>query len=385
MLTVRRQNARVAINIRERNDYFTPSQSLFCDHCTHVADRYKLGAELMRKESVQDIDYGVVRGISIDDEKLFTVTTSHTRRYARAVVLAVGPANVPKIPHLPSMSNVQDTMPQACHSMQIQQFPDPVVQSRIDAKSPTNILVVGGGLTSAQLSDLAVRRGVTKVWHVMRGPCRVKHFDVDLQWMGKYKNAEQARFWSADSDGERLEIIKSARGGGSITPTFNKRIRSHVASGKVALQTETRIVDAKFEKKDGRGAWTVTTEPPVDDMPAIDYIYFATGIQTDFSALPYLQTMLAKFPIHGHGGLPCLNNDLMWKDDIPLFMAGRLAALRLGPAAANIGGAKVGAERIAWAIEDMLSYQGEMRLRTAVSRAAASLDICLDMKTCIAH
>ena len=43
----------------------------------------------------------------------------------------------------------------------------------------------------------------------------------------------------------------------------------------------------------------------------------------------------------------------MWKDDIPLFMVGRLAALQLGPAAPNIGGAKIGAERVAWAIEDL--------------------------------
>lgn len=28
----------------------------------------------------------------------------------------------------------------------------------------------------------------------------VKPFDVDLEWMGKYKNVEKAAFWSADSD-----------------------------------------------------------------------------------------------------------------------------------------------------------------------------------------
>ncbi|KAM4060966.1 l-lysine 6-monooxygenase (NADPH-requiring) domain-containing protein [Hirsutella rhossiliensis] len=353
----KRQEARVAINLRERNDYFTPSKSLFCDHCQLVAKRYELESTILRQETLGDIEYGVVREISVDDEKLFTVTTNSTRRYAKAVVLAVGPANVAEIPRLPSMTEKGDlaSTRQVCHSMHIQSFPDPVVQARMDAGRTSNILVVGGGLTSAQLSDLAIRRGVTKVWHLMRSRCRVKHFDVDLQWMGKYKNAEQARFWSADSDDERLEIIKKARGGGSITPLFQKRLKKHVASGRLELREQTRLADAKFMEEEGIGAWAVTTDPPVEGLPLFDFIYFATGIQTDFSSLPYLRKMMDKYPIQGHGGLPCLNEDLMWADGVPLFLVGRLASLRLGPAAPNIGGAKLGAERVAWAVEELVS------------------------------
>ncbi|KAK7413772.1 hypothetical protein QQX98_007339 [Neonectria punicea] len=354
-----KQEARITINLRERNDYYTPSTALFCDHCEKVADRYNLGSEFIRKESVEHVDYGIVKGISIDDEKLFTVTSNQVRRYARTVVLAVGPANVAKIPRLPSMPPAE-SMPQACHSMHIERFPDPIVVERIKARRATNVLVVGGGLTSAQLSDLAIRRGVTKVWHVMRGPLRIKHFDVDLEWMGKYKNAEQARFWTADSDDERLEIIKTARGGGSITPLFHKRLKKHLATKKLEMHTETSLVDAKFDDTDGNGMWTVQTNPPIEGLPAMDYIYFATGIQTDFSSLPYLQTMLQKYPIEGRGGFPCVNEDLMWNDDVPLFMMGRMAALQLGPAAPNLGGAKVGAERIAWAIEDLVPRPGAL-------------------------
>ena len=28
----------------------------------------------------------------------------------------------------------------------------------------------------------------------------VKHFDIGLSWMGKFKNYEKAAFWSADTD-----------------------------------------------------------------------------------------------------------------------------------------------------------------------------------------
>ncbi|KAM0083147.1 hypothetical protein ACKRZS_005093 [Fusarium odoratissimum] len=350
----RRQEARVDINVRERNDYYNPSTSLFCDHCEKVAARYNLSSNMIRKEALQHLDYDEVKGISIDGEKLFTVTSNKVRRYARTVVLAVGPANVAKIPHIPSMPD--EKLPQTCHSMHITEFPDPIVKARIAAKKTTNILVVGGGLTSAQLTDLAIRKGVTKVWHVMRGPLRIKHFDVGLEWMGKFKNAKQAQFYYADSDDERIEMIKEARGGGSITPVFHKRLKKHLLSKKLELFTETSLVDAQFDAENG--TWSVQTSPPID-MPAMDYMYFATGIQTDFSSLPYLQTILEKYPIEGRGGFPCINNDLMWNDEVPLFMMGRLAALRLGPAAPNLGGAQVGAERVAWAIEDRVARPGE--------------------------
>jgi hypothetical protein len=318
-----------------------------------VADRYHLGAELLRKETLTDLGYSVVRGVSIDDEKLFTITTNKVKRYARVVVLAVGPANRPKLPALPSIPDSLAATPQACHSMQIKQFPDPIVQKKMEAGRPTTVLVVGGGLTSGQLSDLAVRKGVTSVWHIMRGPMKVKHFDVGLEWMGKYKNAEQARFWTADSDLERLEMIKEARGGGSMTPLFHKRLKKHVASERLKIVTETQIKDAKLEAVNGESTWTVTTEPAIPGLPRFDYIYFATGIQSDFTTLPYLQKMLENYPIPGYGGFPCVTENLMWRKDIPLFLVGRLAALQLGPAAPNIGGAKIGAERVAWAIEDL--------------------------------
>lgn len=44
----------------------------------------------------------------------------------------------------------------------------------------------------------------------------------------------------------------------------------------------------------------------------------------------------------------------MWKADVPLFMTGRFAALRVGPGAANLEGARLGAERIVWGLKDVL-------------------------------
>ena len=57
--------------------------------------------------------------------------------------------------------------------------------------------------------------------------------------------------------------------------------------------------------------------------------------------------LLKHYPMGSMGGLPCLNDDMMWRNDVPLFVTGRLAGLRLGPGAPNLIGASIGPERIA--------------------------------------
>ncbi|CAK7210968.1 hypothetical protein SCUCBS95973_000971 [Sporothrix curviconia] len=397
----------VDINERDRNDYFTPSRQLFVDHCNSVRDRYGLASGILKQETLQDVAYGVVPGVSLTDhdgegdEQLFTVTTDRVRRYARIVVLAVGPANAARVPAatIPGLAEAarqlaadkgldtgevatgldgETLYPQAGHTFHLRQVPDPLLAARIrqPGSSTTNVLVVGGGLTSAQITDLLVRHGVTRVWHLMRGPnVVVKYFDVDLSWMGKYRVREQARFWSADTDEERLAIVQEARGGGSLTPQFAKILKKHVAAGRVRLCTSTQVTSMSFQKdahsKDGGGFWHVTTSPPVEDLPPMDHVYFATGIDTDVQRLPYLQTMQKQFPIETIGGFPCLTEDLQWAPGVPLFCSGKLAMLRIGPAAPNIGGVKLAAERIGLAVEDLLRRQRRQQQRRAGTAAAA--------------
>ena len=105
--------------------------------------------------------------------KLFTVSTNKGRHYAKIVVLAVGPGNKAHIPGLMPSDRVEG----ACHAMHIDTLPSPNVKAKIAARTPTNILIVGGGLTSAQIADHAVLSGVSKVWLIMRGP--LKSMSVD--------------------------------------------------------------------------------------------------------------------------------------------------------------------------------------------------------------
>jgi hypothetical protein len=152
-------------------------------------------------------------------------------------------------------------------------------------------------------------------------------------------------------------MLKSARGGGSITPRFAKTLQSHIHSGRTALHTNTTVQTQLYNPTSQ--TWSLTTNPPIPDLPEIDYIYFATGVQSDISTLPFMQKMMADYPLEVRDGLPTLTDDLAWRDDVPLFCAGKFAGLRLGPGAANLEGARAGAERIVLAVEKVLG-EGEV-------------------------
>ena len=149
---------------------------------------------------------------------------------------------------------------------------------------------------------------------------------------------------------ERFEMMAEARNGGSITPRYRKILDAHVQTGKIALHTHTTLQSIRWDPD--LNQWVAVTVAPPLALPAIDYIVFATGIQSNAKTIPLLQSMHKDYPIEHVGGLPCLNDDLMWADEVPLFVTGRLAGLRLGPGAPNLVGARVGAERIAWNVED---------------------------------
>ncbi|KAI4613279.1 hypothetical protein J4E83_007692 [Alternaria metachromatica] len=363
------------VDERDRKDYFVPRTDLFDAHCEEVIKRYRLGKDLLRKESVVNIEYDniskfddadldsvVSDDVMADERKVFRVSTDQGVRFAHLVVLAVGPGNAPSIPPVPGLP-AQRPHEGFAHAMQIKQFPPPHVMAKVKARQSTSMLIVGGGLTSIQLADLAIKRGVNKVWMLMRGPLKVKHFDVDLEWVGKFRNFKQAEFWTADTDEERFEMIVQARNGGSMTPRYRKILDTHVAHGKIELQTYTQLQSVSWDQSSKTWACEAASTDSEPKLPSIDYMVFATGIQSDIRTIPYLQNIQQEYPIKYVGGLPCLNEDLMWDDDVPLFVTGRLAGLRLGPGAPNLVGARVGAERIAWNVDDALKKLGKLSNR----------------------
>jgi hypothetical protein len=167
--------APATVDERDRKDYFTPSSRLFGDFVSSVVGRYGLEDEedgIVREERVEDVRFGVVPQFSAagGSEKLFTVKSAGGNvHYAKAVVLAIGPGNAPRIPK--PFDGVGMGHEGACHALTLRGeggLPK-ALKAKVAAGKKTNVLVIGGGLTSAQVGDLVLKQGVTKVWHLMRG------------------------------------------------------------------------------------------------------------------------------------------------------------------------------------------------------------------------
>ncbi|KAF2417125.1 hypothetical protein EJ08DRAFT_690859 [Tothia fuscella] len=304
------------INERERHDYFAPSATAFQWFCAECVERYSL-QNVVVQDSVESLDYDFVPGIRMDEKRLFSLGTkksaylARTRGFAHALELESDHAIVP-----------------------------PRIRRRIRDSQATTVLVIGGGLTSAQVADSLLQQGVSKVILVLRGPLKIKPFDVDLAWVAKWRNQQKAAFWTADDIQERLAMAKAARDGGSVTPRFAKILRNWIAEGKLQLCTHTE--------------WVIETVPLVTNMPAFEHVVFATGLNSDVKTMPVLRTINDKYPIESSGGLPLIKDNLMWRKDVPLFVTGKMAMLQVGPGAGNLEGARLCAERVAWGVINML-------------------------------
>lgn len=145
-------------------------------------------------------------------------------------------------------------------------------------------------------------------------------------------------------------MMKEARGGGSVNPEYKKLLMKLEKEGKVEIKEHTRVIGA--ERDDQRKMWKLALN--TGGEPLVDCVVYATGIAADLNNVKALKRLMEQAPLEMVGGMPCLTNDLMWNDEIPLFFTGRLAGLRLGPAAGNLEGARQGAERIAWKVGELV-------------------------------
>ena len=159
-------------------------------------------------------------------------------------------------------------------------------------------------------------------------------------------------------DPERLQTILLARNGGSITPPFAKIMNSHIESSRLTVLTHTTIASKQFSPH--TRSWSIsTTPPPAVVLPPIDYIIYCTGKTNDVNLIPFLEPVRRQYPIDTEGGFPCLTADLAWSEEVPLFVTGQLAALRLGPGAGNLEGARESEERVVWGLEACLGRGDE--------------------------
>lgn len=379
----------VDVNMRDWKDYYRPSTNFFRDFCQDIIDRYDLAGSV-RKDEVVAIRY---RDMFVVEwgcvERGMVVETLSGQVYgARACVVALGHRGRRNYP-IKGLSHVEPLLERSCHTTDIFSgavaFPHPRMVEKVGRGVKPHLVVVGGGLCSAQLAHVACTMGI-QVTLLMRGPVKIKHFDFHLDWVTKYKNVKKSAFYMLDTDEERAQLIHEAREGGLINPEYHHKLNKHQAAGRLTLrryttlehadwdagsmQWEVRLCGAKSGAKGGIHSGEDESGAPLEETTVkADYICCATGIQADLASLGFMQDMMKEYPIDSVGGFPCLLDDLQWSADVPLFMVGKNASLKIGPTAANLDGARVCAERVGWKIqEDLLgstSTVADKRLQLA--------------------
>ncbi|MEM9131950.1 MAG: hypothetical protein AAF962_03640 [Actinomycetota bacterium] len=190
------------------------------------------------------------------------------------------------------------------------------------------IAVLGGGQTAGQLALEAARAGA-EVALISRGPRRVVELDVEAGWL---MDDHLVPFRSIADLGERRRVAERARRGSMSTDLVDDLARSAVRWFADAGELSAR--------PDGEGAVVGVAGARID----VDRVWVATGSTPDLRAEPVLARRAADGAPHVDGW-PILDDRLRWEDG--LLIVGGLAALTLGPAAGNLGGARAAAELLA--------------------------------------
>lgn len=338
----------VEINQRVDKDYYRPGTKLFADYCQEIVSRYHL-EDKISQQACKEIQYD-------SRDKTFTVTTDKDVLTCRYVVMACGPIGT-----INYDQNRADFPLGSCHTShifsrkysQIVFPPEKPCDSLIGSQTKTkNYVVVGGGLTGAQLCRRLIENDASCHVHwVLRSKLKVKHFDFDLEWVAKYKNYMKSAFWMLDTDEERWQMIQEARQGGTVNPEYYKITKNYEKSRRMDIHEESYYDPGEWNSTES--CWTRGTISSAEGHISVagpQYVYYATGSTPDITKIEFLQPLLEKYPVETCSGLPCLTHDLQYSAEVPMYVTGRLAFLRLGPAGANLEGSRVGAERIAVSI-----------------------------------
>ncbi|CUM64916.1 uncharacterized protein PRCAT00002534001 [Priceomyces carsonii] len=357
----------IDINMRDWKDYYRPSTSLFKSFCVDLIEKYNLNLRIQKGEVIE-MSYRNINVIGTEQSGTgFIIKTSSGKIYGCKICIAAhgheGEINYPAHfgdPRFPEGS---------CHTTHIfsreVNFPNERLLLKVKIKEPTNLVIVGGGLTSAQLVDVAIKSGVQQVYLILRGPLKIKHFDFHLDWVTKYKNVKKSAFYIRESDEERFEMIQNARQGGSVNPEYYNILKSYVKKGRLKIFDHTLIETQNWDdnnkvwhlglRTNVKSKWNPEPVRNYYELSSMDYIVYATGIKANIECLPLFKNILKEYEIPIVEGFPCLTDNLQWNNVIPLYILGKYASLKIGPSSANLDGARLGAERIGWLLQELKS------------------------------
>jgi len=290
--------------------YGRPGLDFFRAHTEHVVRTHRLAGLRLRARAEK-----VVRV-----ESGYRVESSIGGIESRRVLLAIGLGEQPcrppwasEAPHIFDPAFERDALVGAAH-----------------------VLVVGGGISAAQLACF-LARARTPVTVVSRHEPRVHLFDSDPEWLGPKAMAGFER--TRDLAVRRRRIVE-ARHRGSMPP----EVAAELSRARRAGWVEWVNAGVKSSRAEGS---VVALE--LDRSPGIvtgSCLVLATGFEShrpggrlvDEDTLDRLSLCCADC------GYPIVSRGLEWAPG--LFVSGPLAELALGPVARNIAGASAAGDRL---------------------------------------
>lgn len=295
------------------NPNYRPSYALFQSHCQHVIDTYQLDCLHIRGQALAL--HRVAGG--------WCVETASAGITAQRVLLATGQQQL----RIPDWAE-----PLLTQNAPIQH----VLASAFDTQHITDgaeLVVIGGGISAGQVALKLM--GDHAVTLVTRQPLRHHDYDSSPCWLGP---ACMEAFGQADYHHRRW-MIGEARQPGTLAQDVHTDIHTAIQSGQMRHQ-QGEVIAAEMTDDNRIG---LTFDDGAKHIA--DHIVLATGLQ----AVPPGQTWLADAIMRYHlpvasCGYPILSRTLCWATG--LYASGPLAELELGPASANIAGARSAAVRL---------------------------------------
>jgi hypothetical protein len=303
-----------------------PGTALFDDFCDHLIADAGLG-ELRRDVGVRrlvpmtgrDGSAGPVRVLLADGRELI----------ADRVVVAANPVR-PLLPAWSVAHGLRRGRPVRGEYGRVRLGHGDDVELDRDAALGERVLVVGGGLTAAQLALGAVRRGA-EVVVAHRAATRVRDLDVDASWLGG-----SLRELHRVPVSVRPAVLRAARGGGTLPPREVGLVRELDRSGALRWREHSRI----SEVRPHAGRWHVGLDG--EALTSYDAVWLATGHALDADAGPAGRLLRTTRAV---GGLPELAPDLSIPGTRVHVMGGH-SALQTGPVCRTLMGARIAAERL---------------------------------------
>eukprot|EP00466_Bigelowiella_natans_P007003 jgi/Bigna1/130171/aug1.10_g4879 len=363
------------VNNATRYRFIRPSTSLYNDFCDSIVDKLQL-ENMVIKGTVTDVqtcckdnDNEETTDVSEDSKTILRVTLkSGASVLARSVVLAVGNTCIPRIPlwarpcrnsadaavHCVNTGKIQPSAAGLCeHTWEIAPKGMKYISNKVRGR---RVLVVGGGLTAVQSSQMCANAGARRVVMMSRRTIAQRDFDVPVSWFGATSNAEMCAFWQTEDAETRYSIVKSVRGKPTVPNIVWREFVSDIETKRcIHLMEGFHVTEASWNAS--AKCWNVVhQESPSSDGPSVeeaksrtmefDYILLATGAVMSAKEHPLLGKIYAHSKPEGDvNGFPVLSEELRWNetDMQNLFVTGGYAALQLGPVAATLAGARKGA------------------------------------------